>query len=105
VDLLEANVKYAVGKEEPVRRTKNRAGVLRFMLYPEGRVSRIDNSEAAQRIDGVVACDLYVKVGDYLKPPTMDTMRHGYLITVADTLGEAQKIADEAEKTIVVTLG
>ncbi len=104
VDVLEANVHFAVGDERPVRRTKNRAGVLRFMLFGEGRVESIEGLEAAQSLPGVVACDLYIKPGDILEPPVMDTQRHGYLITVADRLSDAQAIADDAEQTVRVRL-
>lgn len=103
IDLLEANVHYAVGNEQPVRRTKNRAGVLRFMLFGVGKVESIEGLEQAQELPGVVATDVYIKVGDTLDPPVMDTQRHGYIITVADTLQEAQGIADEVEGTIKVT--
>jgi biotin carboxylase len=104
VDLLEANVRYAVGDERPVRRTLDRAGVLRFMLFGVGKVESIEGVQEAQSLPGVVACDVYVKVGDRLDPPVMDTQRHGYIITVADTLSEAQATADEVERTIKVSL-
>ena len=103
VDLLEANVHYAVGNEKAVKRTKDRAGVLRFMLFGVGKVESIEGLEKAQALPGVVATDLYITVGDTLDPPVMDTQRHGYLITVADTLQEAQGIADEVEGMIKVT--
>ena len=102
VDVLEANVRYAVGEDVRVRPTKSRAGVLRFFLFPPGRVAAIDGLEEAQSLDGVVACDLYIKPGDILEPPTMDTHRHGYIITVADSLQEAQRIANEVEKIVKV---
>jgi hypothetical protein len=102
VDVLEANVLYATGSEKPVKRTMNRSGVLRFMLFPPGKVERIDGLAEAQAIPGVVACDLYIKAGDILVPPVMDTQRHGYMITVADALADAQRIADQVEKTVRV---
>ena len=104
VDLLEANVHYAVGNEMPVHRTKNRAGVLRFFLFGEGKVISIEGLSEAQSIPGVVACDLYIKVGDILNPPIMDTQRHGYVITVADTLEEAKSVADYANSRIHIIL-
>jgi biotin carboxylase len=103
VDVLEANVLYATGNERPVHRTKDRAGVLRFMLFPPGKVLRIKGLEEARTLPGVVACDLYIKPGDILQPPVMDTHRHGYVITVADRLKDAQGIADEVEQTVRVT--
>lgn len=104
VDILEANVRYATGDECAVKRTKNRSGVLRFLLFPPGKVTGIDGVEAARKIDGVVACDLYIRTGDVLIPPTMDTMRHGYAITVGDTIEQARMSADTVEKTIKVTV-
>jgi len=103
VDLLEANVRYAVGDERPVNRTLNRAGVLRFMLFGVGTVESIEGINEAKAIPGVVACDLYIKPGDILQPPVMDTQRHGYIITVADSLPDAQEIADRVERTIKVS--
>ncbi|HEX9744997.1 MAG TPA: ATP-grasp domain-containing protein [bacterium] len=104
VDLLEANVLYAVGKEQPAFRTKNRAGVLRFMLFEPGIVRNISGLDEARKIDGVVATDLYIKAGDELKPATMDTMRHGYIITVADRIEDARVPADAVERTIRVNV-
>lgn len=104
VDVLEANVRYAVGEDVRVRPTKSRAGVLRFFLFPPGRVAAIEGLEEAQSLDGVVACDLYIRTGDTLEPPTMDTQRHGYIITVADTLAEAQRIADAVEEMVSVSV-
>ena len=45
---------------------------------------------------------MYIKPGDELAPPAMDTQRHGCLITVADTLDEARRIADRVEDSISV---
>lgn len=102
VDLLEANVHYAVGNEQPVIRTKNLASVLRFMIFPPGKVREIVGLEQAQKIPGVVRTDLYIKPGDTLVPPVMDTHRHGYLITVGEDLQTAQRVADEVEGTISI---
>ncbi|MCX6646865.1 MAG: ATP-grasp domain-containing protein [bacterium] len=102
VDLLEANVWYSVGDERPVQRTMDRASVLRFMVFPPGKVREILGLEKAQQIPGVVRTDLYIKPGDTLVPPVMDTQRHGYIITVSEALEEAQKVADEVEKAISI---
>ncbi len=103
VDLLEANVLYAVGDEKPVSPTKNQCAVLRFLLFPPGIVDKIEGLETAQSLDGVVTCGLYIKPGDELVPPVMDTQRHGYIITTADTLKTAQSTADEVENTIRIS--
>jgi len=102
VDLLEANVRYAVGDERRVVRTKDRAGVLRFFLFPPGRVNNIEGVEKASNLDGVVNFVMYIKPGDKLVPPVMDTQRHACLITVGDTLDEAKRIADEVERMVAV---
>ncbi len=103
VDLLEANVRYAVGDERPVERTLEKASVLRFLLFPPGKVKEIKGLEEAQNIHGVVRTDLYIKPGDELVSPVMDTQRHGYIITAGEELSEAQRVADEVERAISVT--
>jgi biotin carboxylase len=103
VDLLEANVRFAVGDERRVKRSINKGGVLRFLLFPPGKVKKIKGLKDAQNIHGVVRTDLYIKPGDELIPPVMDTQRHGYIITVGEELSEAQKVADEVERAISVT--
>jgi len=103
VDLLEANVNFATGGEKPVRRTIDRAGVLRFLLFPPGLVESISGVEESRKIQGVVTCGLYINPGDNLSPPVMDTQRHGYIITAADSLDTARKIADNVEHTIKVS--
>jgi biotin carboxylase len=100
VDLLEANVNYATGNEHPVVRTMNRACVLRFLLYEPGIVESIEGVEEARSIEGVEHLVMYIKPGDELAPPVMDTQRHGCMITVADTLEEAQHIAESVENRI-----
>ncbi len=104
IDLLEANVNYATGREHPVKRTLNRACVLRFLLYEPGIVESIEGVEEATSIDGVEHLVMYIKPGDELAPPVMDTQRHGCLISVADTLEEAQKIAESAENRLNIRL-
>jgi len=105
VDVLEANVHYAVGNEMPVRRTLDRACVLRFLLFPPGKVAAIQGCEEARDFEGVVKLTMYIKPGDHLAPPVMDTQRHGCLITVGDTLDEARGIADHVESTVRVKYG
>jgi len=102
VDLLRANVLWAIGKEEPVERKVERASVLRFILFPPGKVESIDGVEEAKSLDGVVNLVMYIKEGDVLVPPVMDTQRHGCLITDGDTLGEAQRVADRVGEIIKV---
>jgi len=98
VDLLEANVHYATGNERAVERTRNRASVMRFLLFDPGVVEEINGYDEACALPGVVHFVMYIKPGDTLVPAVMDTQRHGCLITVADTIGEAREIADSAEK-------
>lgn len=102
VDLLEANVRYAVGDERRVVRTKDRASVLRFLLFPPGKVERIEGVDEASGLDGVVNFVMYIRPGDVLVPPVMDTQRHGCLITVGDNIDDARQVADEVEKLVQV---
>jgi len=103
VDLLEANINYATGNEKRVERTLNRACVLRFLLFPPGKVKSISGVDEALKMEGVVTCGVYVKPGDELVPPVMDTQRHGYVITADDTLDIAKKIADNVQQGIEVS--
>lgn len=102
VNLLEANVRYAVGDEQKIIRTKNRASVLRFLLFPPGKVERIEGVEDASSLTGVVNFVMYIRPGDVLVPPVMDTQRHGCLITVGDTIDKAREVADGVEEMVQV---
>ncbi len=103
VNLLRSNVLYATGKEEPVVPTSNNPVVLRFLLFQPGKVESISGIEEINEIDDVVTFGLYIKPGDILVPPVMDTQRHGYIITTGETLEIARDVAKKVESTVQLT--
>ncbi len=102
VNVLEAYVRQSVGEFVTVRKSRNKGGVMRFKIWPAGKIKDIVGVEEARAIPGVVFIIFYIKPGDTLLPIVMDTQRHALIITEGDTLADARRVVAEVEKTIQI---
>jgi biotin carboxylase len=102
VNVLEAYVRQAVGEQVTIRRTRNRGGVMRFKIWPDGKIAAIEGLEEARAMPGVVFIILYIKPGETLCPIVMDTQRHGLIITEGEDLAAAREVMTEVEKKIQI---
>ncbi|HUZ82229.1 MAG TPA: hypothetical protein VMU73_08270 [Gaiellaceae bacterium] len=110
VDLVEVQIRMALGDELPdelVLPKFKQPLAIRFLTaepgpLPTGRVKRIGPLDKVLAFPGVVQADVYLQVGDTIRPVRVDGDRHGYVIATADTNLEALERAEAAARLLDV---
>ena len=96
VDLVEIALQQALGEEVPDDVALPRFSqplAIRFLtriagLF-DGTVTEIEGLEKVSAFPGVVQADVYLSVGETIRPVQLDGDRRGYVIAIADTNVEA----------------
>jgi biotin carboxylase len=110
VDLVEVQIRLALGEELPdelvLPRFKQPLAI-RFLTaqpgpLPVGRVKRIGPLDKVRAFPGVVQADVYLQVGETIRPVRLDGDRRGYVIATADTNLEALERAEAAARLLDV---
>ncbi len=104
VDLVEVQIRMALGDELPddlVLPKFKQPLAIRFFTaepgpLPTGRVKRIGPLDKVLAFPGVVQADVYLQVGETIRPVRVDGDRRGYVIATADTNIEALERAEAA---------
>ena len=104
VDLVEVQIRMALGEELPdelVLPKFKQPLAIRFFTaepgpLPTGRVKRIGPLDKVLAFPGVVQADVYLQVGETIRPVRVDGDRRGYVIATADTNLEALERAEAA---------
>jgi biotin carboxylase len=110
VDLVEVQIRIALGDplpDELVQRKFSQPLAIRFLTaepgpLPTGRVKRIGPLDKVLAFPGVVQADLYLQLGETIRPVRLDGDRRGYVIAVADTNVEALERAEAAARLLDV---
>ncbi len=110
VDVVEVQLRLALGDELPdelVRPRFSRPLAIRFLTaqpgpLPTGKVRRIGPLDKVLAFPGVVQADLYLQVGETIRPVRLDGDRRGYVIAVGDTNLEALERAEAASTLLDV---
>jgi biotin carboxylase len=110
VDLVEVQLRMALGDELPnqlVQAKFTQPLAIRFLTaspgpLPTGRVKRIGPLDKVLAFPGVVQADLYLTVGETIRPVRLDGDRRGYVIAVGDTSVEALERAEAAARLLDV---
>jgi biotin carboxylase len=104
VDLVEVQLRMALGEELPdelVHARFTQPLAIRFLTaepgpLPTGRVTSIGPLDKVLAFPGVVQADVYLQVGETIRPVRVDGDRRGYVIATADTNLEALDRAEAA---------
>jgi biotin carboxylase len=104
VDLVEVQIRMALGEELPdelVLPKFEQPLAIRFFTaepgpLPTGRVKRVGPLDKVLAFPGVVQADVYLQVGETIRPVRVDGDRRGYVIATADTNLEALERAEAA---------
>ena len=110
VDLVEVQIRLALGEELPDELVRPRFAqplAIRFFTaqpgpLPVGRVRRIGPLDKVLAFPGVVQADVYLQVGETIRPVRLDGDRRGYVIAVAETNLEALDRAEAAARLLDV---
>ena len=112
VDLVEIALLQALGEEVPDEIALPRFSqplAIRFLTaspgpLPTGTVTEIGSLEKVSAFPGVVQADVYLSVGETIRPVQLDGDRRGYVIAIADTNVEALERAEAAAQLIDVVV-
>jgi biotin carboxylase len=112
VDLVEIALRQALGEKVPDEVARPRFTqplAIRFLTaspgpLPTGTVTEIGSLEKVSAFPGVVQADLYLSVGETIRPVRLDGDRRGYVIAIADTNVEALERAEAAAQLVDVVV-
>jgi biotin carboxylase len=110
VDLVDVQIRMALGEELPdelvTPRFKQPLAIRFFTAepgpLPTGRVKRIGPLDKVLAFPGVVQADVYLQIGETIRPVRLDGDRRGYVIATADTNLEALDRAEAAARLLDV---
>jgi biotin carboxylase len=110
VDLVEVQIRMALGDDLPdelVQPKFEQPLAIRFLTaqpgpLPTGRVEWIGPLDKVLAFPGVVQADVYLQVGETIRPVRLDGDRRGYVIATAGTNLEALDRAEAAARLLDV---
>jgi biotin carboxylase len=93
IDLVDVQLRLALGDELPdevVRPRVSRPLAIRFLTaqpgpLPVGKVTSVGPLDKVLAFPGVVQADVYLQVGETIRPVRLDGDRRGYVIALGDT--------------------
>jgi len=110
VDLIEIALRQALGRRVPnelVQGGKTRPAVIRFFtaepgILPTGYVVSIDGLEEVRGAPGVLDADVYLRLGETIRPVQVDADRRGYVVATGIDADAALASATAAMRKLVV---
>ena len=111
VDLIEIALRQALGRridDELVRPGVTRPVAIRFFtaapgILPTGEVESVEGLDEVRAVSGVLAADLYLELGETIRPVQVDADRRGYVVATGADGDAALAAATEAMKRLIVT--
>jgi biotin carboxylase len=110
VDLVQIALRQALGEEVPdelVVPRISRPTAIRFLTahpgpLPVGKVRKVGSLDRVLNAPGVVQADVFLQVGEVIRPVRLDGDRRGYVIATGDTNVQALELADSAALLLYV---
>ena len=110
IDLIEIALRQALGRpvdDDLLQTGEQRAAVIRFFtaapgILPTGRVVAVDGLEDVREAPGVLDADLYLQVGETIRPVQVDADRRGYVVATGADSDAALAAATAAMRKLVV---
>jgi biotin carboxylase len=110
VDLVQIALRQALGEEVPdelVVPRISRPTAIRFLTahpgpLPVGKVRKVGSLDRVLNAPGVVQADVFLQVGEVIRPVRLDGDRRGYVIATGDTNVQALELAESAALLLYV---
>jgi biotin carboxylase len=110
VDLVEIALRQALGEEVPdelVIPRESRPTAIRFLTarpgpLPVGTVKKVGGLDRVLQAPGVVRAEVFLQVGETIRPVRLDGDRRGYVIAVGETNVQALERAESAARLLYV---
>ncbi len=110
VDLVEIALRQALGEDIPdhlVVPKQSRPTAIRFLTarpgpLPAGKVTKVSGLDRVLRAPGVVQADVFLEVGETVRPVRTDADRRGYVIATGQTNVQALERAEAASRLLYV---
>jgi carbamoyl-phosphate synthase large subunit len=100
IDVYELLIRELFSLPVKIPPIQQKAAILDFFSFDEGKILKISGLQEAQHIDGVTRIELNVKKRNYIHHISDDTNRHGFLIATGMRREEVRLIAEEVKKTV-----
>jgi hypothetical protein len=71
-------------------------------ILPTGTVMSVDGLDRVRAAAGVLQADMYIQIGETIRPVQVDADRRGYVIATADDQRQALELARLATRLIRV---
>jgi biotin carboxylase len=104
---IRAAIKLAIGEKldlDDVTPKFKKYSMSRPLFPKKGKVTKIEGIEEALKINGVKHVILRGKVGDIIENYKNCVTRFCFILAVANTIEEVNKICDKAEKVIKIVM-
>ena len=110
VDLVQIALRQALGEEVPdelVVPRISRPTAIRFLTahpgpLPVGKVRKVGGLDRVLEAPGVDQADVFLQVGEVIRPVRLDGDRRGYVIATGDTNVQALELAESAARLLYV---
>jgi len=110
VDLVQIALRQALGEDVPdelVVPRISRPTAIRFLTahpgpLPVGKVRKVAGLDTVLAAPGVVQADVFLQVGEVIRPVRLDGDRRGYVIATGDTNVQALELAESAARLLYV---
>jgi biotin carboxylase len=102
IDAVAQRIRQALGDAVDLTRTRAMAGLLEFLMLPEGIVRRLDGIDDVRAIEGVIDAGYFVKPGDVITAARNGGQRPGFLLAAGRDHEELLRISREAHSRMRV---
>jgi biotin carboxylase len=110
VDLVEIALTQAIGQpvsDAMIEPRFHRPLAIRFLtaspgILPLGKVVSVAGLERVRAAPGVLQADLYIQIGETIRPVQVDADRRGYVIATAEDANAAVELAQQASRELHV---
>ena len=104
VDMIECSFASLLNEKVKYKSTILRGSAIRFIQGERGTIDSIDGVEKARTMPGVQEVEIYMEIGSHIKRPENSSDRIGHVIAIGNDADEAAQNAENALKTIRISV-